>query len=145
MNKTIEKKCIICGNSVLTDMYGQGRCFHCNWYNDVMDEENENEVIFPNLVSLNKAKRLYQEGKPLKPDLNDFLEMLNFYSEVEFTYNGTCYCLFITGEDCVIDYSCSQDFSFCFKNTEEFIEKAKTIEGYLVKDIWQDVENPKYM
>lgn len=66
MNKNIEKKCVICGNSILTDLYGQGRCFHCNWYNDVMDEENENEVIFPNMVSLIKAKNYIKKDSLLR-------------------------------------------------------------------------------
>ena len=143
MNKTIEKKCVICGNSVLTDIYGQGRCFHCNWYNDVMDEENENEVIFPNLVSLNKAKRLYQEGKPFSPDLNDFMEMLYFYSEVEFWYKGLNCCLFIR-EDTTIEFGWSPDNVYYFADKDDFIKNAKIGNEY-IQDIWDKVENPKYI
>ncbi len=143
MNKTIEKKCVICGNSVLTDIYGQGRCFHCNWYNDVMDEENENEVIFPNLVSLNKAKRLYQEGKPFSPDLNDFMEMLYFYSEVEFWYKGLNCCVTLK-EDSKIEFGWSPDNVYYFADKDDFIKNAKIGNEY-IKDIWDKVENPKYI
>ena len=143
MNKTIEKKCVICGNSVLTDIYGQGRCFHCNWYNDVMDEENENEVIFPNKVSLNKAKKLYQEGKPFSPDLNDFMEMLYFYSEVEFWYKGLNCCVSLR-EDNKIEFGWSPNNVYYFANKNDFIKNAK-IENEYVKDIWDKVENPKYI
>lgn len=143
MNKTIEKKCVICGNSVLTDIYGQGRCFHCNWYNDVMDEENENEVIFPNLVSLNKAKRLYQEGKPFSPDLNDFMEMLYFYSEVEFWYKGLNCCLTLK-EDSKIEFGWSPDNVYYFADKDDFIKNAKIGNEY-IQDIWDKVENPKYI
>ena len=143
MNKTIEKKCVICGNSVLTDIYGQGRCFHCNWYNDVMDEENENEVIFPNLVSLNKAKRLYQEGKPFSPDLNDFMEMLYFYSEVEFWYKGLNCCVTLK-EDSKIEFGWSPNNVYYFTDKDDFIQNAKIGDVY-VKDIWDKVENPKYI
>lgn len=143
MNKTIEKKCVICGNSVLTDMYGQGRCFHCNWYNDVMDEENENEVIFPNLVSLNKAKRLYQEGKPFSPDLNDFMEMLYFYSEVEFWYKGLNCCVTLK-EDSKIEFGWSPDNVYYFADKDDFIKNAKIGNEY-IQDIWDKVENPKYI
>lgn len=143
MNKTIEKKCVICGNTILTDKYGQGRCPHCNWYNDVMDEENANEVIFPNLVSLNKAKRLYQEGKPFSPDLNDFIEMLYFYSEVEFWYKGLNCCVSIS-EDNKIEFGWSPDNVYYFADKNDFIQNAKIGDEY-VKDIWDKVENPKYM
>ena len=143
MNKTIEKKCVICGNSVLTDIYGQGRCFHCNWYNDVMDEENENEVVFPNLVSLNKAKRLYQEGKPFSPDLNDFMEMLYFYSEVEFWYKGLNCCVTLK-EDSKIEFGWSPDNVYYFADKDDFIKNAKIGNEY-IQDIWDKVENPKYI
>ena len=143
MNKTIEKKCVICGNSVLTDIYGQGRCFHCNWYNDVMDEENENEVIFPNLVSLNKAKRLYQEGKSFSPDLNDFMEMLYFYSEVEFWYKGLNCCVTLK-EDSKIEFGWSPDNVYYFADKDDFIKNAKIGNEY-IQDIWDKVENPKYI
>lgn len=143
MNKTIEKKCVICGNSVLTDIYGQGRCFHCNWYNDVMDEENENEVIFPNLVSLNKAKRLYQEGKPFSPDLNDFMEMLYFYSEVEFWYKGLNCCVTLK-EDSKIEFGWSPNNVYYFADKDDFIKNAKIGNEY-IQDIWDKVENPKYI
>ena len=143
MNKTIEKKCVICGNSVLTDIYGQGRCFHCNWYNDVMDEENENEVIFPNLVSLNKAKRLYQEGKPFSPDLNDFMEMLYFYSEVEFWYKGLNCCVTLK-EDSKIEFGWSPDNVYYFADKDDFIKNAQIGNEY-IQDIWDKVENPKYI
>lgn len=143
MNKTIDKKCVICGNSVLTDIYGQGRCFYCNWYNDVMDEENENEVIFPNLVSLNKAKRLYQEGKPFSPDLNDFMEMLYFYSEVEFWYKGLNCCVTLK-EDSKIEFGWSPDNVYYFADKDDFIKNAKIGNEY-IQDIWDKVENPKYI
>lgn len=143
MNKTIEKKCVICGNSILTDKYGQGQCPHCNWYNDVVGEENVNEVIFPNFVSLNKAKRLYQEGKPFRPDLNDFVEMLYFYSEVEFWYKGLNCCVSIR-EDNKIEFGWSPDNVYYFADKNDFIQNAKIGDEY-VKDVWDKVEDPKYM
>lgn len=143
MNKIIEKKCVICGNMISVDMYGQGRCSHCNWFNDIMDEENENEVIFPNLISLNKAKKLYQEGKPFRPDLNDFMEMLYFYSEVEFWYKGLNCCASLK-EDNRIEFGWSPDNVYHFTDKDDFIKNAKIGDEY-VRDIWEKVENPKYI
>lgn len=144
MNKTIEKKCVICGNSVLTDTYGQGRCFHCNWYNDVMDEENENEVIFPNLVSFNKAKKLYQEGKPLIPDLNDFLDGFNFYGEMQFRYKDIECELVRSNNEGGISFCYEEGKPILFTDKDNFIKNAK-IGNEFVRDIWDKVEDPSYM
>ena len=108
-----------------------------------MDEENENEVIFPNLVSLNKAKRLYQEGKSFSPDLNDFMEMLYFYSEVEFWYKGLNCCVTLK-EDSKIEFGWSPDNVYYFADKDDFIKNAKIGNEY-IQDIWDKVENPKYI
>ena len=86
--KIYEKECMVCGHKYLGDFYGQGRCSNCNWHNNKLSEENENSVIYPNVVSLNKAKELSKNNRVLKPDLNDFLEMFDFYGEVCFEYKG---------------------------------------------------------
>lgn len=100
-------------------------------------------VIFPNLISLNKAKKLYKEGKPFKPDLNDFLDMTNFYSETEFWYKGINFNLFESNEG-VIEFCWSPDEIYYFNNKEDFIKNAKIGDKY-VRNIWDKVENPKYM
>ena len=94
-DKIFEKKCDVCGKTLLASKTGNGECQYCGWYNNRLGETNENEVIFPNLISLNKARRLYQEGKPFRPDLNDFLDGLYFYSEMEFWYKGLNCCLYL--------------------------------------------------
>ena len=78
-DKIFEKKCDICGKTLLASKTGNGECPHCGWYNNRLGEINENTVIFPNLVSLNKAKKLYKENRHIKPDLNDFLEAFEFF------------------------------------------------------------------
>lgn len=83
-----KKKCAVCGQTYMADIYDQGKCKNCGWYNGKIYSERPDEVIFSNMLSLNKARQLYKENKPLKPDLDDFLAMLYFYSEVEFWYNG---------------------------------------------------------
>ena len=80
-DKIFEKKCDVCGKTLLASKTGNGECHHCGWYNNRLGEINENMVVFPNLVSLNKAKKLYKENKPIKPDLDDFLEAFVFYGE----------------------------------------------------------------
>lgn len=144
-DKIYEKKCVVCGKTLLASKTGNGECPHCGWYNNRLGETNENEVIFPNLISLNKAKRLYQAGKSFRPDLNDFLDGLYFYSEMEFWYKGLNCCLFLTDNpQGKIDFSWSQKNGYYFSDKEDFIQNAK-IGDEFVRDIWDKVENPKYM
>ena len=144
-DKIFEKKCDVCGKTLLASKTGNGECPHCSWYNNRIGEINEDKVIFPNLTSLNKAKKLYIEGKPFKPDLDDFLEMLYFYNEVEFWYKGLNCCLFLTDNpQGKIDFGWSPENGYYFSDKEDFIQNAKIGDEY-VRDIWDKVENPKYI
>ena len=140
--KIIEKKCSVCKNTLLVDQYGNGSCPHCGWYNTIGDGQNEDCVIFPNVVSENKARKLVSEGKPLRPSLEDFLDMFYFYGETDFEYKGQSYCLFWSEDNSEIEFD-SEKFQFFFKDKEDFIKNAK-IDGVYVRDIWDKVENPKY-
>lgn len=131
-NKVYEKKCDICGKIVAVSKTGNGECKHCGWYNNMLGEMNEDKIIFPNVVSLNKAKRLYREKRNLRPDLNDFLEMLHSYSEVEFWYKGLNYCLFL--RDCAdkkIEFGCNPSNICYFIDKDDFIQNAKIGNEYL--------------
>ncbi len=140
--RIFKTKCPVCGSNTLKDRYGHGECENCGWNIDDLSKRCKNSVTFPNLISLNKAKRLYKEGKPLKPDLNDFVEMLYFYSEVEFWYKGLncCVCL----RDKKIEFGWDSDNIFYFTDKNDFVKNAKIGDEY-VKDIWDKVENPKYL
>ena len=149
-DKIFEKKCDVCGKTLLASKTGNGECQYCGWYNNRLGEINENEVIFPNLISLNKAKILYQEGKPFRPDLNDFLDGLYFYSEMLFEYNSEVYEVFLkanknskSNDDCYIVF-CSKNFQQEYTSRKEFENKAN-INGVLLKDMWDKIENPSFM
>lgn len=143
--RKFDKKCPVCKFATLVDKYGNGECENCGWDNNSFGEERPNEVVYPNLISLNKARKLYNEGKPLRPDLNDFLEGLYFYSEMEFSYKGLDCCLFLThnsqGE---IEFGWEQDQCYYYLDKDVFIQNAKIGDEY-VRDIWNEVENPRYM
>lgn len=144
-DKIFEKKCDVCGKVLLASKTGNGECPHCGWYNNRLGEENKDRVIFPNLVPLNKAEQLYQEGKPFRPDLNDFLDGLYFYSEMEFWYEGLNCCVFLMGDtNRKIEFGWSPENVYYFLDKEDFIQNAKIGDEY-VRDIWDKVEDPKYM
>ena len=55
-DKIFEKKCAVCGHKYMADIYDQGECSNCGWYNGKIYSEFPDNVIFSNLISLNKAK-----------------------------------------------------------------------------------------
>ncbi len=142
LEKNIETKCAVCGKKYKIAKLNLDPCPNCGWYNDLMCEEHENEVIYRNLVSLNKAKKLFAEGKPLRPSLEDFLDALNFYGEMEFTFTTFHCALFRTNGQ--IEFDLGTDETVFFNGKEDFIKNAK-INGVYVRDIWDQVENPSYM
>ena len=143
LKRKFKTKCPVCEKNALKDKYGNGKCETCGWKIDKISKKRKDEVIYPNLISLNKAKRLYQEGKPFTPDLNDFMEMLYFYSEVEFWYKGLNCCATLR-EDNKIEFGWNPGNVYYFADKDDFIKNAKIGDVY-VKDIWDKVENPKYI
>ncbi len=134
-------KCPVCGTNGLKDQYGRGECDKCGWIFDPFVEEQKDNVIYPNLISLNKAKKLYSEGKPFEPNLDEFIEALNCYSEMQFEYNGIYYAVeFVSNGEDEYDielYNSKTGEAFIFKTTDDFKNNAK-VEGKLLKDIWEE-------
>ena len=142
--RKFKTKCPVCKTNTLKDKYGRGECENCGWNFDNLCKKRKNSVIYPNLISLNKAKKLYQEGNPFAPDFNDFIEGYNFYGEMEFTYKGITYGLMGIANEGVEFWGMNTDTYEMFKNIDEFTEKAK-IDGRLVKEIWHEVENANWL
>ena len=142
--KIYEKKCDVCNKILLASKTGNGACPYCGWYNNRLGEINEYDVIFPNLISFNKAKNLHKEGKPFKPDLNDFLDGFAFYGEMQFIYKNIDCELIRSNNEGGISFCYEEGNEILFENKEDFIKNAK-IENEYVRDIWDLVEKPKYM
>ena len=138
-------KCPVCKANCLKDQYGNGECENCGWKLDKYAHKFKNRVVYPNLISLNKAKKLYKENKPMKPDLDDFLEAFEHYSETGFEYKNVGFSLFRNGEN-GIEFSWGPEpcGTIYFKDKEDFIQNAK-IDNEYVRDIWKKVENPCYL
>ena len=131
--------CAVCNTIIKVDCYKQGDCPNCGWKNDMMAERNPDRVIYRNYVPYNKAKRLYAEGRPLIPDIDDFMGMLNFYSEVQFEYKGKTYGVIYTsgnnGDTIIEMFDAADDVVGTFKDSRDFIDNAK-IDGVHLKDVW---------
>ncbi len=142
INKSI---CDVCGAEVYVDSVGNGdKCPKCSWIKSSMNEEFPDRVICPNLIPLNKAKMFYAAGKPFLPDFDDFISGYNFYGEMEFSHNGVTYGVVSIENEGVNFFGINTDKDETFKTIEEFQENAQ-INGRLLKDIWQEVENANWL
>ena len=132
--------CDVCGRPVAVDAGGNAECGNCGWVQDEIHRNDPDSVIYPDLVSLNKARKLYKQGKPFKPDFDDFLEALYSYSEMEFKYGGVQYEVFRTDNGI---WFCSPTTRREFKTRRDFIEEAN-INGAPLKLIWNSVTDVDY-
>ncbi len=136
------KACDVCGKVVAIDQFGHGDCENCGWAQDPVLVKMPDKVMYPNRVSLNKAKTLYKQSKKLEPDLDDFIDGLFMYSEMVFTYNNVEYEVFLKPNKNII--LCSSSMQQEYTTREEFKNRAN-INGLLLKDIWHNVTNADYM
>ena len=138
--RRFKTKCPVCEANCLKDQFGNGECENCGWKLDKFANKFKNRVIYPNLISLNKAKKLYSEGKPFEPDLEDFIEALFVYSEVQFKYKNIYYELILSSDENK-EIIKMNDFNGghlqTFETKEDFINNAK-IDDKLLKDIWKE-------
>ena len=147
-NKRImkESKCSVCGYPVMADEYNNGddACLKCGWRQDGASIEIS-DMPSPILISLDKARQLYKEGRPLKPDFADFIEAYEMYGEMQFCYNKERYGMNKMG-GVVNFFSCDKkpNLNVTFATVEEFAAKAN-IGGVLLKDLWTEVENPYWL
>ena len=138
-DKIFDDFCEVCGTPMKKDIYKQGKCPNCGWKNHYTNEEHPDSVSCSNLVSLNKAKQLYSQGKPFEPNLDEFIETLSSYGEMQFEYNGVCYAVEVAnfnGEDSRVSlYNSQTKEEVFFEGYDDFKNNAKVEEKFL-KDIW---------
>ena len=141
----IQKRCNICNQEVFVNSLGHGDCRYCGWRQDRDDGEQPDMVIPPNMVSFNRAKRLIKEGTSLKPTLDDFIKAYDFYGEMELWYQGRMHGLVSDQRDGIVFYEGHVvDSEQLFNSVNEFRENAH-IDGYLLKEIWDEIDNAYYM
>ena len=146
MKKT--RFCAVCGTEYETSGSINGECENCGWYNNSSGEKNSDTVIYPNLISLEKAKKLYAEKEPFTPSLDDFLDGFGMYGEMQFKYKNFECCLFRSNNEGGIEFGYYDTISkhsaaTFFTDGAEFKEKAK-LDGKYVRDIWDDVFDANY-
>ena len=143
--KTEMRFCEICGYPVVN--YESGVCMcceRCGWQScgDNIEYEEKYDISYPMVVPLSRAKMQYREGKPFKPTFEDFIHGLDFYSEMAFTYRRVKYGVCYRSDHSVLFYNARQVWSF---PTKDAFYKFASIGGDLLKDIWDQVQEPRYM
>jgi len=142
--KNIQKKCQVCSQQVAIDQFGNGDpCPVCGWVQDNMSWEFPDRVINPTLLSLNKAKKMFSEGKPLIPSFDDFIDGLFFYSEMKFTYKNVVYGVGFFKNQISI-YNSEIGHSSLYKDRGDFSANAN-INGTKLRDIWHEVTDAGFM
>jgi hypothetical protein len=143
-----KKRCAVCGHRYMADIYDQGECSNCGWYNGKMYSEFPDKVIYSNLISLNRAKQLYKEKKPFEPNIDEFIEALFCYSEMRFEYKGTYYGVVLTSnndkKNVIEMFEANTTNSQTFETKNDFKEKAKIGNAFL-KDIWNETTDRYWM
>ena len=56
-DEIFDKPCSVCEKIIKKDIYEQGDCPYCKWKNNHFADINPKAVLYPNLISLNKAKK----------------------------------------------------------------------------------------
>jgi hypothetical protein len=137
-------KCTICGKVATQDQYGNGECSNCGWKFSKDEEKFEKSlgISYPMLVPPTRAREQYKKGLPFKATFEDFIKGLFFYSEMIFTHNGINYEVFFKKDYTIV--LCSNKTQQEYKTKEDFFNNAN-IDGKLLKDIWNEVENAGFM
>lgn len=137
--------CSICGKLAVTDKYGNGECPNCGWKFGKDEEElaKNQGISYPMLVTPDIAREQYKRGEKFKASFENFLNGLDFYGEMLFKYKKKSYCVFLL-DDSSVELSADDGFYQKYSSIEEFAAKAN-IDGALLSDIWEDVEDPSFM
>ncbi|MDD3323395.1 MAG: hypothetical protein PHS59_18315 [Paludibacter sp.] len=139
------KKCDVCRQGVNVDQYGNGECHHCGWKQDKDVFDFPDRVMYPNLVSFNKAKSLFRQGKKFIPSFEDFVGGLFYYSEMQFDYKSKRFGVVLRKGYSIEFFEFDKEEGYqVYKTKDEFMTNAH-IDDMLLRDIWDAVENANYM
>ena len=148
--KTELVPCEICGYPVVHHEYGgYSYCEKCGWRRGGDNTELEQQwgISYPMLVSLSHARAQYKQSLPFKADFDEFIRGLLFYSEMLLDYQGETYEAYLYRNKNVEPYKfvfCCTEFQQEYFSEKDFREKAN-IQGKCLKDIWDEVQDPRYM
>lgn len=95
----IEKNCDVCGNPIKTTEYGGGICKKCGWMDDTHQRKYPDCKNANNLISLDRAKLLWSEGKKLLPSFDELIDMMGRGFEFQFKFRKHKYMILLDDDD----------------------------------------------
>lgn len=136
-----KKQCDVCGNDVLIDKWGNGKCKICGWHQSPDCLEYPNAINPPNFASFNEAKKLYKDGLSFSLSFDRLAELVDRGFDISFIYNKKRF-LVDKHEEITLWQINSNNYS-TYKNIISFMQDAK-IDNLQLRDIWQSVKAVRY-
>lgn len=137
----IVKKCDICGNNVITDEWGNGKCKICKWEQSRDCVEYPDNINPPNFVSMNRAKEYYKQGKKLLPSYNEFINLVDRGFDFTFNFKGKKYSL--TVHDDFTIWEIDTNNLHVYKTIDD-LKNNFEIDGVKISENWGKVNKLKY-
>ena len=143
----IYAKCDVCGNHILVDLFGNGdKCTICGWKQSEESFDHPNTAGIRNIPTLNNAIKQFKEGKSaILANFEDFIDALENYGELEFTYNNTRFGVLLddTSNEIIL-LNIKNNQKQYYSDVKNFAQNAN-INGIYLKTLWNQVTNTDFL
>ena len=143
----IYAKCDVCGNRILVDHFGNGdKCTICGWKQSEESFDHPNTAGIRNIPTLNNAIKQFKEGKSaILANFEDFIDALENYGELEFTYNNTRFGVLLDdNSNEIILLNIKNNQKQYYSDVKNFAQNAN-INGIYLKTLWNQVTNTDFL
>ena len=143
----IYAKCDVCGNNIFVDCYGNGdKCSICGWRQSEESFDHPNTAGIRNIPTLNSAIKQFKEGKSvILANFEDFINALENYGELEFTYNNARFGVLLDDiSNNIMLLNIKNNQKQYYLNVNDFAQNAN-IDGVCLKNIWHEVTNTDFL
>ena len=143
----IYAKCDVCSNHILVDHFGNGdKCTICGWKQSEESFDHPNTAGIRNIPTLNNAIKQFKEGKSaILANFEDFIDALENYGELEFTYNNTRFGVLLddTSNEIIL-LNIKNNQKQYYSDVKNFAQNAN-INGIYLKTLWNQVTNTDFL
>ena len=140
-------KCDVCGSNILVDNFGNGDpCLNCGWRQSEESFDHPDIAGIRNIPSLNNAIKQFNKGTSATlANFEDFINALENYGELEFTYNNTRYGVLLddTSNNIMLLNIKNKQKQY-YSDVNNFAQNAK-INGMCLKTLWSQVINTDFL
>ena len=145
--KKIYVKCDVCGNQILVDHFGNGdKCSICGWRQSEESFDHPDTAGIRNIPTLNNAIKQFKEGKSATlANFEDFINALENYGELEFTYKNTRFGVLLDDtRNEIILLNIKSNQKQYYSDVNNFTHNA-SINGIYLKTLWNQITNTDFL